>query len=84
MPVVIEDAQTESLVRQIALAKGISDDDAVRESLTSLAGLRRLLLPKLMSGQLDVSGIALPEGPREYRGRIRPRAALGRARAPAR
>ena len=33
-------------VRQIAFAKGISVDDVVRESLTSLAGLRGLTAKK--------------------------------------
>jgi antitoxin VapB len=46
MAIVIEDSQMESLARQIASAEGVSVDDVVRESLTSLAGLRGLTTGK--------------------------------------
>jgi hypothetical protein len=42
MAIVIEDAQMERLAQQIAIAEGVTVVDVLRESLTSLAGLRGL------------------------------------------
>jgi hypothetical protein len=42
MTIMIEDAQTERLAEQIALADGVSVTDVVREGLLSLAGTRGL------------------------------------------
>ena len=46
MPILIEDPQVESLARQMALAKGISIGELLRESLMSLARLRGPLAEK--------------------------------------
>jgi len=40
MPIVIEDPQMENLVRQMALAKGVTIGELLRESLMSMARLR--------------------------------------------
>ena len=42
MAIVIEDARMERLAQQIAAAEGVTIADILRESLTSLAGLRGL------------------------------------------
>jgi hypothetical protein len=42
MAIVIEDAKMERLAQQIAAAEGVTIADILRESLTSLAGLRGL------------------------------------------
>ncbi|MDR2924594.1 MAG: type II toxin-antitoxin system VapB family antitoxin [Azoarcus sp.] len=46
MVIVIEDAKMERLAQQIAAAEGVTIADILRESLTSLAGLRGLPVQK--------------------------------------
>ena len=45
---------------QVALRQ-LEQTETLKKQNRSLAQARDLLLPKLMSGQLDVSGIALPD-----------------------
>ena len=58
--ILVPEGDTLAAFDQVALPQ-LEQMETLKKQNRSLAQARDLLLPKLMSGQLDVSGIALPD-----------------------